>query len=74
MNFGSLDSSRKSYVYYTIPYGGKPKKVTGSYIGYNFTLVKRIADGYERNRYSLRGANISMDRYYTSIPLANDCD
>ena len=33
-------------------------------------LVKRIVEGYEQHGYSLKGTNISMDRYYTSIPLA----
>ena len=74
MNFGSLGSSRKSYVYYTLPYCGKPKKITDSYIGDNFTLLKQVVDGYERNGYSLRAANISMDRYYTIIPLAKLLD
>ena len=34
------------------------------------TLVKRIVEGYEQNDYPLRDSNISMDQYYTSIPLA----
>ena len=33
-------------------------------------LVKRIVEGYEQHGYSLKGTNIFMDRYYTSIPLA----
>ena len=33
------------------------------------TLVKQIVEGYEQHGYSLKGTNISMDRYYTSIPL-----
>ena len=31
--------------------------------------MKRIED-YEQHGYSLKGTNISMDRYYTSIPQA----
>ena len=69
MNFRSLGSLRKANVYYTILYCGKPKEITDSYIGDTFTLVERIVDRYERNGYSLRGTNISMNRYYTSIPL-----
>ena len=34
------------------------------------TLVKRIFGGYELHGYLLKGTNISMDRYCTSIPLA----
>ena len=32
--------------------------------------MKRIVEGYEEHGYSLKGTNISMDRYYTSIPQA----
>ena len=32
--------------------------------------MKRIVEGYDQHGYSLKGANISMDRYYTSIHLA----
>ena len=55
---------------YTILYCDKPKEITDSDIGDTFTLAKLIADGYERNGYFLSGTNISLDRYYTSIPLA----
>ena len=34
------------------------------------TLVKRIVEGYKTNGFNLSGTNISMDRYYTSIPIA----
>ena len=34
------------------------------------TLVKRIVEGYETNGFNLSGTNILMDRYYTSIPIA----
>ena len=52
-----------------MPYIGKPVEVTESHIKDNLTLVKRI-EGYVQHSYSLKGTNISMDRYYTSIPLA----
>ena len=32
--------------------------------------MKRIAEGYEKHGYSLKGTNISMNHYYTFIPLA----
>ena len=67
LNFRSLGSS---YIYYTVPYTGKPVEVTESQIKDTLTLVKRIFEGYEQYGYSLKGTNISMDRYYTSIPLA----
>ena len=35
----------------------------------NFSLVQRLVEGYGEHGYSLEGPNISIDRYYTSIPL-----
>ena len=70
LNFRSLGSSRRPYIYYTVPYTGKPVEVTESYIKDTLTLVKRIAEGYEQHGYSLKGTNISIYRYYTSVPLA----
>ena len=32
--------------------------------------MKRIVEYYEKHGYSLKGTNISMDRYYMTIPLA----
>lgn len=37
VNFRSLGSSRKTYIYYAIPYCGKPKEITDSYIGASYT-------------------------------------
>ena len=70
LNFRNLGSAWKACVYYTIPFCGKPEVITDAYIGDTWTLLKRIVEGYEQNGYPLRGSNISMNRYYTSIPLA----
>ena len=70
LNFRSLGSSRRPYIYYTVPYTGKPVEVTESHVKDTLTLVKRILEGYEQHGYLLKGTNISMDCYYTSIPLA----
>ena len=70
LNFRSLGSSRRPYIYYTVPYTGKPVEVTESHIKDTLTLVKRIVEGYQQHGYSPEGTNISMDRYYTPIPLA----
>ena len=69
LNFRSLDSFRRPYIYYTVPYTWNPVEGTESYIKGTLTLVKRIVEGYEQHGYSLKGTNISMDRYCTSIPL-----
>ena len=70
LNFRSLGSSRHPYIYYTVPYTRKPVEVTESHIKDTLTLMKRIVEGYEQYGYSLKSTNISMDHYYTSIPLA----
>ena len=69
-NFRSLGSSRRSYIYYTVPYARKPVEVTESHKKDTLTSVKQFVEGYEIHGYLLKGANISIDRYYTSIPLS----
>ena len=69
-NFRSLGSSRHPYIYYTVPYTWKPVEVTESHIYDTLILVKQIVEDYEQHGYSLKGTNISMDHYYTSIPQA----
>ena len=46
LNFRSLDSSRRHYIYYTVPYTGKPVEVTEIHIKDTLTSVNRI---FERN-------------------------
>ena len=70
LNFRSLGSSRRPYIYYIVPYTAKPIEVTESDIKDTLTLVKRIVESYEQHGYSLKGINISTYRYYTSISLA----
>ena len=48
LNFRSLGSSRHPYIYYTVPYTGKPVEVTESHIKDTLTLKKRIVGGYEQ--------------------------
>ena len=64
INVRSLGILRRPYVFYTVPYAGKPEVLTDQHAQDTATLVKRIIVGY------LRGTNISMDRYYISIPTA----
>ena len=45
VNFQILGSTRKAYVYYTIPYCGKPEVITDAYIGDTLTIVKNIVKG-----------------------------
>ena len=70
LDFTSLDSSRRPYISYSVPYTVIPAEVIESHIRHTLTLVKQIVEGYEQHGYSLKGTNIWMDYYYTSIPLA----
>ena len=45
LNFRSLGRSRRPYIYYTMPYTGKPVEVPESHIKDTLTLVKRIVEG-----------------------------
>ena len=66
----NLGSSRHRYIYYTVPYTGNLVEVTEGHKKNTLTLVKRIVEGSEQYGYSLKGTNISMDRYYTFTTLA----
>ena len=70
LNFRSLGSSRRPYVYYTIPYTRKPVEVTDTHIKDTFSSVQQLVEGYEEQGYSLKSTNISVDMYYTLILLA----
>src|SRR6202020_2477415 len=69
--FRNLNSVRFPYTFYTNVYAGKPKSDTPEYyITGNDNFVKNLVEGYERF-HTLRGRNITTDRFYTSIPLAD---
>ena len=58
LNFRSLGSSRRPYMYYTVPYTGKPAEVSDSHKKDILALVKQIFEGYEQHGYSLKGTNM----------------
>ena len=67
----SLNDSSFPYPYKACPYAGKPEKgeepyYTDSIENYVRYLVSQTANDVER-----QGQNISMDRLYTSISVAN---
>ena len=74
--YRSLCDSSISYTYYTLPYSGKPEVIgsdgakfyvtgTDEYTKYLVTEVSKYND--------IRGCNISMDRYFTSVTIARWC-
>ena len=71
--FRSLCDSTTTYTYYTLTYAGKPEVAEGDTAKYYITgtdtytqyLVNKISN-YNR----IQGFNISLDRYFTSVSLA----
>ena len=71
--YRSLCDSSVSYTYYTLPYAGKPEENTGEPRKYYVTgtdeYTKYLVTEFNRFN-SIMGCNISMDRYFTSVTLA----
>ena len=67
----SLNDARVPFTYKAVPYSGKPENGDGPYYIENTEqYVKYLVNETEKD-ISLHGRNISTDRLYTSIPLAN---
>ena len=67
----SLNDSRFPFTYKAAPYASKPEQGDGPYyISATEDYVKYLVNETEKDT-SLQGRNISTDRLYTSIPLAN---
>ena len=47
LNFRSLGTSMRPYIYYTVSYTGRPVEVTESYIKDMLILLKQFVEGYE---------------------------
>eukprot|EP00112_Aurelia_sp_Birch-Aquarium-sp1_P020887 Seg549.6 transcript_id=Seg549.6/GoldUCD/mRNA.D3Y31 product="PiggyBac transposable element-derived protein 4" protein_id=Seg549.6/GoldUCD/D3Y31 len=70
--YRSISDSRVRYTYFTLPYTGKPREEPNQYYinssdGYCLYLV----DGLSKH-VDISGRNISLDRFFTSISLANE--
>ena len=76
--YRSICDSEVQYCYFTLPYAGKPEKIgdqhpaskfyvtgTDEYSKYLVTNLQEMND--------VKGRNISMDRYFTSVTLARWC-
>ena len=71
--YHSLCDSSVSYKYHTLPYAGKPEVRTGDYTKYYVTGTDEYTKYFvtEVSRFnSIEWCNISMDRYFTSVSLA----
>ena len=69
----SLCDSATSYTYFTLPYAGKPEEIAGEaakfYVAGTDEYTKHLVTEFSQYN-SIQGCNISMDRYFTSVTLA----
>ena len=68
--FKSLNDARVSYTYRSLVYDGKPQQLPAQhYVSGNENYVKGLIEAVDQKQ-GLQGRNLSMDRLYTSINLA----
>ena len=71
--YRSLCDASVWYSYYSLPYAGKPEDLSGDaskyYISGTDEYTKYLVNEVSRHN-SIQGCNISMDRYFTSVTLA----
>ena len=74
MLYRSLCDSSAQYTYFTLPYAGKPEDLNNEsnkfYITGSDEYTKYLVENFNRFN-SIKGYNISMDRYFTSVTLAD---
>ena len=74
MLYRSLCDSSVQYTYFTLPYASKPEdlnnKASKFYITGTDKYSKYLVENFNRFN-SVKGCNISIDRYFTSITLAD---
>ena len=74
----SLCDATVPYTYFSLPYAGKPEildkenPATSYYVTETDEYTKYLVNGFSTVA-NMSGCNISMDRYFTSIPLAQSC-
>ena len=69
--YRSLSDAKLPYTYFTLPYAGKPEEITDDsfYVTGTDNYTKYLVDGLS-NYCDIRGRNISMDRFFTSMTIA----
>ena len=74
--FRSLCDSVVQYMYFCLPYAGKPNETPNEfYVTKTDEYTKYLVNGAIRigGEACLRGRNISLDRYFTSVSIADWC-
>ena len=69
--YRSISDSCVSYTYYILPYVGKPEELTddSEHMTGRNNYTKYLVEGLEQH-VNLRGRNISIDRYFTSMTIS----
>ena len=71
--YRSLCDASVPYTYYSLPYAGKPKVIDDEankyYVTETDNYAKYLVNGFCKFN-KIKGCNISMDLYFTSVPLA----
>lgn len=68
--FKSINAARYPYTFFSHPYSGKPTgEPTEHYMNGTDETVQYMIRGQQQHS-DLRGRNLSVDRFYTSVPLA----
>ena len=72
--YGSLCDAKVPYKYYTLPYAGKPEVIGANdyYVTGCYEYTKWLVNNFQIYQ-TLQGQNISLDRYFTSVTLAEWC-
>ena len=76
--YSSLCDSAVAYTYFPLPYAGKPEVLdkenpaTSYYVTGTDEYTKYLVNGFSAIA-NMSGCKISMDRYFTSVPLAQWC-
>ena len=67
----SISDPKLAYLYFTLPYAGKPEEITDEsvYVTGTDNYTKYLVKGLEKQT-NIQGRNISMDRYFTSMTIA----
>ena len=68
--YRSISDSVVPCTYFTLPYAGKPDNPDQYYVTGTDNYTKYLVEGLQ-NYVDISGRNISMDRYFTSMPIAS---
>ena len=69
--YRSISNARLQYTYSILPYAGKPNNIIpeSEYVTGTNNYTKYLVKGLQRS-VDIRGRNISMDRYFTSMEVS----